>query len=76
MTFTPIVSLLEGVPGLRHLTRAIELYLECEFLSKKAKHLLLFQSTLFSVSYKQKKKNISYQISLLLKIYSTSWTSK
>ncbi|KAH9749182.1 MACPF domain-containing protein CAD1 [Citrus sinensis] len=28
MTFTPIVSLLEGVPGIKHLARAIELYLE------------------------------------------------
>jgi peptide/histidine transporter 3/4 len=31
MTFTPIVSLLEGVPGIKHLARAIELYLECKF---------------------------------------------
>jgi len=31
MTFTPIVSLLEGVPGVNHLTRAIDLYLECKF---------------------------------------------
>lgn len=30
MTFTPIVSLLEGVTGIKHLTRAIELYLECK----------------------------------------------
>ncbi|QCE14334.1 P-loop containing nucleoside triphosphate hydrolase [Vigna unguiculata] len=30
MTFTPIVSLLEGVPGVNHLTRAIDLYLEYE----------------------------------------------
>ncbi|CAL5346240.1 unnamed protein product [Camellia sinensis] len=28
MTFTPIVSLLEGVPGIKYLARAIELYLE------------------------------------------------
>ncbi|WRX26807.1 Membrane attack complex component/perforin (MACPF) domain - like 8 [Theobroma cacao] len=31
MTFTPIVSLLEGMPGIKHLARAIELYLECKF---------------------------------------------
>lgn len=31
MTFTPIVSLLKGVPGVNHLTRAIDLYLECKF---------------------------------------------
>lgn len=34
MTFTPIVSLLEGVPGIKHLSRAIELYLECKTQSK------------------------------------------
>lgn len=33
MTFTPIVSLLEGVPGIKHLARAIELYLECKISS-------------------------------------------
>lgn len=32
MTFEPIVSLLEGVPGLKHLAHAIELYLECKVL--------------------------------------------
>ena len=30
MSFTPIISLLEGVPGIKHLARAIELYLECK----------------------------------------------
>lgn len=30
MSFTPIVSLLEGVPGIKHLARAIELYLQCK----------------------------------------------
>ena len=30
MTFTPIVSLLEGVPGIKYLARAIDLYLECK----------------------------------------------
>lgn len=30
MTFTPIVSLLEGGPGIKNLARAIELYLECK----------------------------------------------
>lgn len=33
MTFTPIVSLLEGVAGIKHLARAIELYLECKSLT-------------------------------------------
>lgn len=31
MTFTPIVSFLEEVPGIKYLSRAIELYLECEY---------------------------------------------
>lgn len=34
MTFTPIVSLLEAVPGIKHLSRAIELYLECKTQSR------------------------------------------
>lgn len=33
MTFLPIVSLLEGVAGIKHLARAIELYLECKDLT-------------------------------------------
>lgn len=33
MTFMPIVSLLEGVPGINYLNRAIELYLECKIPS-------------------------------------------
>ena len=33
MTFTPIVSMLEGVPGVKHLARAIDLYLECKYRS-------------------------------------------
>lgn len=33
MTFTPIVSMLEGVPGVKHLARAIDLYLECKYIS-------------------------------------------
>lgn len=33
MTFMPIVSLLEGVTGIKHLARAIELYLECKDLT-------------------------------------------
>ena len=32
MTFEPIVSLLKGVPGLKHLAHAIELYMECKVL--------------------------------------------
>lgn len=31
MTFIPIISLLEDLPGTRHLERAIGLYLECKF---------------------------------------------
>lgn len=31
MTFVPIVSLLDGVPGIKHLNRAIDLYLQCKF---------------------------------------------
>lgn len=31
MTFIPIISLLEDLPGKRHLERAIDLYLECKF---------------------------------------------
>lgn len=30
MTFMPIVSLLEGVVGIKHLARAIDMYLECK----------------------------------------------
>lgn len=30
MTFTPMTSLLDGIPGKEHLTRAINLYLTCE----------------------------------------------
>ncbi|KAH0917900.1 hypothetical protein HID58_025560 [Brassica napus] len=43
MTFTPIVSLLEGVPGLRHLTRAIELYLEYKPPMEDLQYFLDFQ---------------------------------
>jgi len=30
MTFIPIVSLLEGLPGIRYLARAVDLYLDCK----------------------------------------------
>lgn len=30
MTFFPIVSLLDGLPGIQNLARAIDLYLECK----------------------------------------------
>lgn len=30
MKFVPIVSLLDSVPGLKHLARAVDLYLECK----------------------------------------------
>jgi len=72
MTFTPIVSLLEGVPGLRHLTRAIELYLECEFVSKNLTSLYLNPPGYILIEISR----YFYQISLLLKIYNTSWITK
>ncbi|CAN8290800.1 unnamed protein product [Cochlearia groenlandica] len=43
MTYTPIVSLLDGVPGLRHLTRAIELYLEYKPPIEDLQYFLDFQ---------------------------------
>ncbi|KAK4399287.1 MACPF domain-containing protein CAD1 [Sesamum angolense] len=43
MTFTPIVSLLEGVPGIKHLTRAIELYLEYKPPIEDLQYFLDFQ---------------------------------
>lgn len=43
MTFTPVVSLLEGVPGLKHLTRAIELYLEYKPPIEDLQYFLDFQ---------------------------------
>lgn len=43
MTFTPIVSLLEGVPGLKHLARAIELYLEYKPPIEDLQYFLDFQ---------------------------------
>ncbi|GLU22789.1 hypothetical protein SLE2022_388370 [Rubroshorea leprosula] len=43
MTFTPIVSLLEGVPGIKHLARAIELYLENKPPIEDLQHFLDFQ---------------------------------
>ncbi|XP_057949733.1 MACPF domain-containing protein CAD1 [Malania oleifera] len=43
MTFTPIVSLLEGVPGLKHLARAIELYLEYKPPIEDLQYFLEFQ---------------------------------
>lgn len=30
MTFLPIVSLLNGLPGIQNLSRAVDLYLECK----------------------------------------------
>ncbi|KAI4298182.1 hypothetical protein L6164_031772 [Bauhinia variegata] len=45
MTFTPIVSLLEGVPGVRHLTRAIQLYLEYKPPIEDLQYFLDFQIT-------------------------------
>ncbi|XP_030971355.1 MACPF domain-containing protein CAD1 [Quercus lobata] len=43
MTFTPIVSLLEDVPGIKHLTRAIELYLEYKPPIEDLQYFLDFQ---------------------------------
>lgn len=43
MTFTPIVSLLEGVPGIKFLARAIELYLEYKPPIEDLQYFLDFQ---------------------------------
>ncbi|XWS19758.1 hypothetical protein CRYUN_Cryun31cG0044500 [Craigia yunnanensis] len=43
MTFTPIVSLLEGVPVIKHLVRAIELYLEYKPPIEDLQYFLDFQ---------------------------------
>ncbi|KAL6129246.1 hypothetical protein ACLB2K_072599 [Fragaria x ananassa] len=43
MTFTSIVSLLEGVPGIKHLRRAIELYLEYKPPIEDLQYFLDFQ---------------------------------
>ncbi|KAJ8761917.1 hypothetical protein K2173_006519 [Erythroxylum novogranatense] len=43
MTFTPIVSLLEGAPGIKHLARAIELYLEYKPPIEDLQYFLDFQ---------------------------------
>ncbi|KAI4332434.1 hypothetical protein L6164_017344 [Bauhinia variegata] len=45
MTFTPIASLLEGVPGVKHLTRAIDLYLEYKPPIEDLQYFLDFQIT-------------------------------
>ncbi|KAJ1426186.1 Proton-dependent oligopeptide transporter family [Sesbania bispinosa] len=43
MTFMPIVSLLEGVPGVKHLMRAIDLYLEYKPPVEDLQYFLDFQ---------------------------------
>lgn len=43
MTFTPIVSLLDGVPGLKHLARAIDVYLEYKPPIEDLQYFLEFQ---------------------------------
>ncbi|KAL2343241.1 hypothetical protein Fmac_004526 [Flemingia macrophylla] len=43
MTFTPVVSLLQGVPGVKHLTRAIDLYLEYKPPIEDLQYFLDFQ---------------------------------
>nr|XP_043609616.1 MACPF domain-containing protein CAD1 [Erigeron canadensis] len=43
MTFTPIVSLLDGVPGLKHLSKAIDLYLEYKPPIEDLQYFLEFQ---------------------------------
>ncbi|XP_027330667.1 MACPF domain-containing protein CAD1 [Abrus precatorius] len=45
MNFTPIVSLLEGVPGVKHLARAIDLYLEYKPPIEDLQYFLDFQIT-------------------------------
>ncbi|KAE9591355.1 hypothetical protein Lal_00038600 [Lupinus albus] len=45
MKFTPIVSLLEGVPGAKHLARAIDLYLEYKPPIEDLQYFLDFQIT-------------------------------
>ena len=55
MTFTPIVSLLEGVPGIKHLSRAIELYLECKILSS-------IHSYIFCIDYFQDSRHDSGEL--------------
>ncbi|KAJ0017808.1 hypothetical protein Pint_10170 [Pistacia integerrima] len=47
MTFTPIVSLLEGVPGIKHLARAIDLYLEYKPPIEDLQYFLDFQIARF-----------------------------
>ncbi|KAF8030995.1 hypothetical protein BT93_D0243 [Corymbia citriodora subsp. variegata] len=43
MTFTPVVSLLEEVPGIKHLARAIDLYLEYKPPIEDLQYFLDFQ---------------------------------
>ncbi|XP_002522282.2 MACPF domain-containing protein CAD1 isoform X1 [Ricinus communis] len=43
MTFTPIISLLEGVTGIKHLARAIDLYLEYKPPIEDLQYFLDFQ---------------------------------
>ncbi|KAK4271757.1 hypothetical protein QN277_020400 [Acacia crassicarpa] len=45
MTFTPIVSLLEGLPGVKHLSRATDLYLEYKPPIEDLQYFLDFQIT-------------------------------
>ncbi|XP_043701297.1 MACPF domain-containing protein CAD1 [Telopea speciosissima] len=43
MTFLPIVSLLDGLPGIKHLARAIDLYLEYKPPIEELQYFLEFQ---------------------------------
>ncbi|XP_039116499.1 MACPF domain-containing protein CAD1 isoform X1 [Dioscorea cayenensis subsp. rotundata] len=43
MTFLPIVSLLEGMPGIKHLARAVDLYLEYKPPIEELQYFLEFQ---------------------------------
>ncbi|XP_058100974.1 MACPF domain-containing protein CAD1 isoform X2 [Magnolia sinica] len=43
MTFSPIVSLLDGLPGIKHLARAINLYLEYKPPIEELQYFLEFQ---------------------------------
>ncbi|KAL5997715.1 hypothetical protein ACLOJK_008645 [Asimina triloba] len=43
MTFSPIISLLNGLPGIKHLARAIDLYLEYKPPIEELQYFLEFQ---------------------------------
>lgn len=88
MTFTPIISLLEDVPGIKHLARAIELYLECKISfnymfswNVNFIHILEsgYQSNTTNI-LERKKKRVFLEIHSiffdLLEIHSILWSEK